>query len=269
MSRVLRGIPGKVRWGALGLAVLLVLSGGWYLAANGAYLWGPRPLLKTAARTSMQYYLSLPAGWTPARTWPILVTIDGSEHDFQHNCQSFMQARQATPFIIVTPLVVSNAGQPTPADYTYAPPVWAAIARLGAAAWDEQGLRAVVQEVQQDYHGQAKFFLTGWSAGGHLTWQMIFTHPELLAGAAPTAANYQGRGITTISAAPERALLAVRAFQGDGDPGLDALTDQWTQAVATAQAHGYTRVARTIVPGRGHSPFPTEVLAFFTTLLGP
>ena len=70
------------------------------------------PELKTARTVAAQYYLSLPAGWTAQATWPILVTIDGSGHSFKSNCATFTRARQALPFIIVTPCVSSNGRDP-------------------------------------------------------------------------------------------------------------------------------------------------------------
>src|SRR2546428_11721680 len=72
----------------------------------------PKPDLKTAAGSGVQYYLSLPKGWTPTSTWPILVTIDGGGHNFPANFQSFINARGDRPFIIVTPCVTSNGNDP-------------------------------------------------------------------------------------------------------------------------------------------------------------
>lgn len=223
-------------------ALLFVLCAhcGWSETAPAA-----KPQLKMARAVPTQYDLSLPEGWKAEATWPVLVCIDGSGHNFERNCQSFIQARKKQPFIIVTPCVASNGNDPA----------------------DARAVLAIAREVQQDWHGQPKFFLTGFSAGGHLAWQLILTHPELLAGAIPAAGNFIGRGITTISDAPERAQLPIHAFQGDKDPHLVPLNRQWTNAEQTARAHGYGNINRTIVPGAGHSPFPNECIAFFSTLL--
>ena len=203
------------------------------------------PQLKTAANGQVQYYLSLPGGWTPDRAWPIVVTIVGSGHDFMHNCQIFRQARSSGQFIIITPCVSSNGMDPA----------------------DEQNVLAIVKEVQEKYRGEPKFFLTGFSAGGHVAWQIIFSHPELLAGAVLAAGNYIGRGITTISRAPERTRLPIIEFQGDADPSVVPLTNQWENAQQVARSNGYQNLTRTIVPGASHGPFPEKAMDFFAGIL--
>jgi len=218
------------------LAVLLV---------SAAPAQTTQPDAKTLRGGSTQYYLSLPTGWSADKTWPILVNIEGSGHAFAHSFQAFVQARGDKPFIMVTPCVSSNGNDPK----------------------DAEAVLAIVREVQQDYHGRDKFFLTGFSAGGHLTWQLIFTHPELLAGAAPAAANYRGRGISDISTSEARVHLPIHAFQGDKDSFQKYLDEQWADAKKLAEDHGYQNLTRTMVPGAGHNAFPNEVVAFFSTLL--
>jgi poly(3-hydroxybutyrate) depolymerase len=171
----------------------------------------------------MQYYVSLPAGWTPVRRWPIVVTNDGADHTFRLQCQTFMRARGAQPFIIVTPVTVSNGGRRDPRAYPYAPDVWAA-AIADPLAFDEAGVLAVIRDVQQDEHGADMVALTGFSAGGHLAWQRTLTHPARWGGVAFAAANYAGRGLTALSNAPERADLPIHAFQGD----RDSLRGRWS-----------------------------------------
>ena len=205
----------------------------------------PRSDLKTATGSGVQYYLSLPKAWTPKSTWPILVTIDGAGHNFPANFQSFINARGDRPFIIVTPCVTSNGNDPA----------------------ELKAVLGIVQEVQKSSGGQPKFFITGCSAGGHLTWQCILMHPELLAGAAPTAANFRSRGIGEISKAPERIRLTVHAFQGDKDGIKPALDAQWADAVKLARENGCENLTRTEVPGAGHQPFPNQVVNFFASLL--
>ncbi|HLX61504.1 MAG TPA: hypothetical protein VKX17_09515 [Planctomycetota bacterium] len=205
----------------------------------------PKSELKTAAAVGVQYYLSLPTGWTPNSTWPILVSIEGSGHNFPGNCQGFIKARGVQPFIIVTPCVSSNGNDPA----------------------DLKAVLAIVEEVQKSAKGQPKFFITGFSAGGHLAWQCIFTHPELLAGAAPTAANFRFRGVADISKAPERTKLPIHAFLGDKDAYKSALAQQWEDASKLARENGYENLTLTEVPSAGHQPFADKAVDFFVSLL--
>ena len=40
------------------------------------------PQLKTASTHPIQYYLSLPEGWTKAKKWPVVVVIESADRDF-------------------------------------------------------------------------------------------------------------------------------------------------------------------------------------------
>ena len=247
---------------------VVLLSAG--LASVLGLLLGPRllPAPRQARRHPMLYYLALPHGWSPAHTWPILVVVDGANHGhFLWNFLRFRKARHALPFILVAPLVVTNTGHPDPQASPYSPAVWTRIAQEGAAQFDATGVLAIVDEVRQTYHGQDKFFLTGWSAGGHLAWQLIFTHPDRLAGAVLAAANFAGRGVTQVSQAPGRTTLPITVLQGDHDPLQPALTEQWERAYHLAASHGYTKVVREHIAGAGHSPFPAQVFATLAPLV--
>ena len=225
----------------LGAVVISLWCGG----ASGANAAPPNPDLKTAAGSGVQYYLSLPKGWAPGKKWPILVAIDGAGHNFPSCFNSFTNARGARPFIVVVPCVTSNGNDPA----------------------EFKAVLSIVEEVQKSSSGEPKFFMTGCSAGGHLTWQFIFMHPELLAGAAPAAGNFRSRGIDAVSKAPERVKLPIHGFQGDKDGVKVYLDEQWADAVKLARENGYENLTRTEVPGAGHQAFPSQVVQFFETLL--
>src|SRR5690349_7760016 len=84
------------------------------------------PQRKTASTHPIQYYLSLPDGWVAGKKWPVVVVIESAERDFSAAANAFAKARQHQPFILVTPLVVTNGGAgfrsvPT---YHYSNEVW-------------------------------------------------------------------------------------------------------------------------------------------------
>ncbi len=249
------------------LLILITLSITLVLIAQDVIMLGPMPTLKTARHNPMQYYVSLPDGWNAAKKWPILVTVDGANHDFLRNARTFMHARNGLPFIIVTPVVLSNVSTPNPADYNYSAAVWDAVAKTSPMQFDDKGLAAVISDVQADYNGEDKFFITGWSGGGSLTWFMVFTHPDQLAGASLACGNYFGHGIGTISSDPQRVHLPVKAFQGDQDPAYDHIAKQWRDAKKLADTNGYQNLSYQIVAGADHQPFPDQVFAFFASQL--
>jgi poly(3-hydroxybutyrate) depolymerase len=233
----------------------------------------PVPELKSVSGHPMQYYVVRPDGWTRDRTWPIVVAVEAAEKEFKTNAERFARARGKQPFVIVTPITVTNGnqGQRDPAVYPYSSATWDRIDKEGVCAFDEDGLARVIKEVREAYHGEDLIYLTGFEAGAHLVWATIFHHPEWLAAAAPVAGNYRGRCVdgNPFSEAPSRATLPVRGFASAGDksfgPG-SALFSQWKDAQKLAQAHGYTNVTETVIAGKDHVPLPEETLAYFTSL---
>jgi len=232
------------------------------------------PVLRTASRHPMQYYISIPEGWTPNRKWPIVVAITGGLKDFQHHAEVFAQARQELPFIVVTPVNLTNGAKDLrhAPEYHYADTVWDGVDQTGWCQFDTQGLAAVIADVQQQYSGQDKFFIAGHSAGAHLVWMTVFEHPEKLRAAATTGGNFSNRCIEGFSNAPERVDLPIRAFRGSKEPqaGMPEGTpnqDQFFIAKTLATAHGYKNLSYEIVDGQGHAPYPDKVLAYFNSLL--
>jgi hypothetical protein len=84
-------------------------------------------------------------------------------------------------------------------------------------------------------------------------------HPERMAGVVLVGANYAGRGVVSISTAPERAQLPIRGLQGDRDAHLTALNAQWEMATTRAAQQRYRNIARTMLPNAPPGPFPDDV----------
>ena len=249
---------------------LVAFACAWYTRAQTADV----PQLKTATTHPIQYYLSLPQGWTAGRKWPVVVVIDSAERDFQQAARAFAQARQQRPFIIVTPLVVTNggAGFRNVPSYHYTDEVWERIQNTGQFKFDSEGINAIMQDVVKQFGGDDKYFITGLEAAGHTVWAVLFNHPETVRGAALVCPNYLGRWIDEahISAAPERATLPIRNFVGTNDTLCAAGQPIYTQmqkAITVAQAHGYGNVSLTHAEGKGHERLADEVLAYFASLL--
>lgn len=225
------------------IVVLIVVV---VLSARGGRcdgITGAQPELKTAKAVAVKYYVALPKGWNAEQEWPILVTIDGVGHDFLGSCKNFMRACGKGPFIVVSPFVKSNGSDPA----------------------DLQAVLAIVKEVQKESNGKQKFFITGFSSGGHLTWQLVFKYPELLGGAAPAAANFRFRGIDAVSKAEERVELPIHGFNGENDTAV--INAQWDDAAEHAREHGYKNLSHDVVPGAGHQAFADQVVKSFSTLI--
>jgi len=237
------------------------------------------PQLKTASSHPIQYYLSLPEGWIAGKKWPVVVVIESADREFLQAATAFAQARQHRPFILVTPLVVTNGGQVTAAYranntqiWHYSDRVWDGIQNSGQFNFDMDGINAIMQDVVKQYGGEDKFFVTGFEAGGHTVWGILFNHPEVVRGAALVCPNYLGRWVDGghISSAAERTVLPIRNLIGTKDD-LCAVGNpiymQMQRAMNLADAHGYKNVSLVRVEGKGHERLANEVLAYFSSLL--
>jgi poly(3-hydroxybutyrate) depolymerase len=240
--------------------------------------------LRTASTHPIQYYVSLPKNWSAARTWPVVVTIAGSGGEFPENHAAFSAERDSRqyPFIVVTPLTLTNGGGNVrnSSALHYSSETWARVEREGRCLFDLDGIRAAVADVARLYNGQSKFFMTGFSGGGHTLGAMLLLHPEVLRTAAPVAGNYGGRCVTgqnlespyddpvphPVSQAPERVNLPVRSFNGANDAN-PYLLPQRDSLFAIARRNGYGNLSSNIVPNASHEPMPSQTLAFFFSQL--
>ena len=249
---------------------LLALTCTWFTWVHAS----EPPQLKTASSHPIQYYLSLPEGWTAGKRWPVVVVIESAERQFLEAATAFARARASRPFILITPLVVTNGGSgyrsvPT---YHYSDAVWDRIQDSGPFNFDMDGIAAIMQDVVKQYGGEDKYFVTGFEAGGHTVWGILFNHPEVVRAAALVCPNYLGRWVDEghISSAAERTALPIRNLVGTKDtlcsPGNPIYT-QMQRAMNLADAHGYKNVSLTHVEGKGHERLADEVLAYFSSLI--
>ena len=227
--------------------------------------------LKTAASHPIQYYLSLPKGWNGERTWPVVMIIEAAEREFLKTLKVFEKARGDRPFILVTPLVTTNGGANyrQAETYHYSEETWAKIEE-NRCGFDFDGIAAVAADVSTRYHGEPRYFLTGWEAGGHTVWGMLFRHPEEVRAAAPAVTNYAARCLEGgFSNSPLRVNLPVRVFQVDTErdkaPGRFVYL-QSQEAMKTAREHGFRNVTESVAGGKPHGPLADEVLAYFAEL---
>ncbi len=233
----------------------------------------------------MQYYVSLPRGWSKSREWPVVIASAGSSHNWISHLEVFAAARDegGYPFIVVSPIILTNSGGNLRASrfYDYDSQALDLAAREGRCAFDLDGLRAVAADIQKNYAGGSRFFITGFSGGGSIAEAMTFLHPEALRGAAFAAANYGGRCITqgteskddvfapvAISRDSSRVSLPVRWFNGADDP-FATLIKQRDNAMAVAKENGFANLSDTIVPQMPHNAMPRQVLDYFATFLAP
>jgi poly(3-hydroxybutyrate) depolymerase len=224
--------------------------------------------LKTATSHPIEYYVSLPKGWNEGRTWPVVMIIEAAEREFLKTLKVFENARGDRPFILIAPLVTTNGGANyrQAGTYHYSEETWARV-QENRCGFDMDGIAAVAADVRKLYHGDSRYFLTGWEAGGHTVWAVLFGHPEEVRAAAPAVTNYAARCMERgFSNSPVRVNLPVRVFQVDTErdkaPGRYVYT-QSQEAMKTAREHGFRNVTESVAAGKPHGPLADEVLEYF------
>jgi hypothetical protein len=230
--------------------------------------------LKKAANHPIRYYISLPANWSPEKTWPVIVAIEAAEKEFKLNAERFVEARGDLPFIIVSPVITTNGnhGQHDPKIYPYSIADWKFIDSVSTCEFDTKGMAAIINDIKSLYHGEDKIYITGYEAGAHLVWTMILRFPEKLNAAAPVASNFQSRCVEekSISNDPSGIHLPVRGITGYNDMYFGAkgpYYNQYENAKALATSHGFDNISEIRVAGKDHVPLPADVMDWFASLL--
>jgi len=226
----------------------------------------------------MRYHLALPQGWNADRTWPVVIVIPDASRNFADNLEAFIAARGNRPFILAAPEVLTCGGARTRRAelYSYTAAEWDSIGAGDDFAFDDAGIAAVLADIRDRWHGDARAFLTGWEAGGHTVWAQAFRHPERWRAVAPVSPNYLRRGLddAAFSKAPERASLPIQVFRcgqptGDAIAAIQHVDDQTARALADARDHGFAS-AKPVrrVDGADHGPLPKAALDWFEAVSG-
>lgn len=230
--------------------------------------------LKTCQKYPMMYYVSFPKGHNSKKKLPVLVVLEAAEKQFKENAQRFVDARGDLPYIIVAPINVNNGfqGRKDPTLWPYPAETWTFIEKVGDCTFNQEGILAVAKEVSVLYGGDDRFYVTGFEAGTHALWPLVFQHPERLKGAVAVAGNYNQRtciSTQVYSKDPARLQLPVVGMYGENDPVFGdraQVFDQWLAAKKMATEHGFQNVTEKKIAGKDHVPMPTEVFEVITAI---
>jgi predicted esterase len=165
---------------------------------------GTEVVLCQASSHPIRYYLSLPKNYSrrDGNRWPTLVVIAGAGDDFRAAGERFRRARGERPFLVVCPCTFSSNNllhgrvleryrQLYSADVIQAAAGNGWCFDLNARlTWDEAGLCGILADLEASHDIEPRVYLTGFSAGGLLTYHMILNRPEKLAAAVPVCANF-------------------------------------------------------------------------------
>jgi len=234
----------------------------------------PLELVK-ASNHPIQYYVSLPKGWDPSRKWPVAVVLEAAEKDYKVNAERFVSTRGNLPFILVAPINTNNGnqGRRDPSIFPYSAETWDYMDKVGDCQFNDEGILSIISDVAKQYNGEEKIYVTGFEAGTHVLWSLVFNHPEILMAAVPVAGNWRNRCFVQekITTDPEKKKFPIHSIVGELDEGFGPkgiVYGQWTSVRDLAVSHGYKDISETVIAKRGHVPMPEEVWAYFGPLIG-
>lgn len=239
-------------------------------------------ILRSSLTHPIKYYFSLPKDYKRAKDkkWPVLICIEGAVSDFKERATIYRDKRGKMPYILVCPCTFSNTNDiksDVETLYKYRQHYSDNIineADVKRLEWDEQGMLAIINELQTNYDAESRVYITGFSGGGNITYRMIFKHPNLLNGAVLACANFISHGYTEFKDkfSAETLNLPIHIITGEKDshreytfgnkniPGIESQTDQ---AEAVIKELGYRNYKRTMIPDMGHSAACDNVIAIF------
>src|SRR5581483_2016475 len=162
-------------------------------------------VLKKAARHPIKYWFSLPKGYErkKGKRWPVVVCVDGAGSNFEGMGQAYRGARGDLNYLVVSPCTFSNtnqivgdAGQMAKYGKLYDEETIKDGDRR-RLDWDEEGILAILDELQETYDAEPRCYVTGFSGGGNATYMLVMKHPERVNAAAPACGNFSQRAYAT------------------------------------------------------------------------
>ena len=237
-----------------------------------------RIILNAASSHPMKYYFSLPKNFKQEKDkkWPVLICVDGAGSNFKGMANGYFKNRGDLPFMIVSPCSFTNTNaiqgkMLEKYKEFYSDEDLQKVNDDGRFKFDEEGVLAIIKDLQKEYDAESKVYVTGFSGGGNITYMMIFKHPDLMNGAAPACANFMNSSYSSLKGQfkDEDLNFPIHIFTGEkdphrkwthgkeGSPGIEMQTDA---AVNVLDTIGYPNYKRTMVPGMGHSSAQKQVL---------
>ncbi|MDA1195000.1 MAG: alpha/beta hydrolase-fold protein [Planctomycetota bacterium] len=233
------------------------------------------PLLLRSPTHEAAAYVSLPSGWKPGKTYPVLVSVDGAGANFLGNANAFKGGRGSRAFITVAPHALSCTNAIEPAKFPAYSQALIDKWNGNRVAFDVPGLLAMLDFLRAHFGAEEKVAITGFSGGGNLCYGFLLAHPERVLCAAPACANFQP-GLAQGAQKPAEGGPPVHVMTGEKDPHRDlthgktppGIEQQTDWAMKAFEENGFTNVKRTMLPGVGHSNLVKEVWAFVDETYG-
>jgi predicted peptidase len=167
----------------------------------------------TVEGVAYRYVVAVPAGWTADRTWPVVLSLHGSEERGDDGVQ---------PSLVGFPLAVRNHPDRFPAIVVI--PQCRTGVDWKAPAMQAQILAALDASIAEFHGDPQRLYLTGLSMGGYGTWALAAKYPSRFAAIVvvcggiqwPTAARIKDEA-PYAAVAQKVASIPIWVFHGNAD----------------------------------------------------
>jgi phospholipase/carboxylesterase len=109
------------------------------------------------------YYLYLPEGYTPERSWPLFVGVNGTADNGRDCWNTWQRYADERGFVLLCPQLADPNG-------------------LLHQVRGNERLQNTINLIYAEYSIAPQIFLTGFSAGGHFLQHYVFENPSYIAG---------------------------------------------------------------------------------------
>lgn len=200
------------------------------------------------------YYLYLPSGYTPKRSWPLVLTLHGMKPFDSAPAQSREWQSTADQYglVVVAPVLLNS-------DLFMQYPLKDI---NNSVKQDEQSVIAILKYVTEHCNiDKTRIFATSWSSGGYLLHFIVNRHPDMFAGLCARGSCFSEDILSTDNARlMARRDFPIMIYYCEND--LAGIKRESQRAIEWYKELGF-RVTPRVVPGRGHERVPDLAAAFF------
>lgn len=212
--------------------------------------------------TNTKYYLYVPSTYNRNKTWPLVITLHGTNpwDDAWMQIREWKALAERRQFLVVAPVLrhFSTDGiSPVPLS-----------TRLESLEKDDRAILAIYDEITHRYRVDPKrILLTGFSAGGFPMYYTGLKHPEKFAALIARACNGDPRILDQIGITKRTKRIPVIIFYGKDD--LGRIQKQSIASFQWLRRHGWTRQNSKWKEIRGgHLRRPETCYSYWATYVG-
>ena len=205
------------------------------------------------------YYLYLPTGYTPNKSWPLVLTLHGMKpfDSAPAQAKEWQSTADQYGMVVVAPELKNS-------DLFMQYPLKDI---SGGVKEDKKEVIAILKTVMNRCNiDRSRIFGTCWSSGGYLLHYIVNQHPDMFAGLCTRGSCFSEDILSVDNArVMARRGFPVLIYYGEND--LAGIRKESQRAIDWYRELGFP-VTRKIVPGLGHERVPDLAAAFFARNTG-